>query len=497
MENNILELKGICKTFGVTKVLNDVDLSFRKGELHAFLGENGAGKSTLIKIISGVYRMDKGEILYKGEKVNFHSPDQAQSAGIATLFQELQEFPELKVAENVFSGIEPKKYGVFVDWSKLYKEAQRLFDESKLKISAYQNMNSLTVSSRKMVEIIRALHRNASVVIMDEPTANLNQDELDALFAMIEELKRKQVTIIYISHRLREIFQLADRVSVLRDGCLVKTLDIGDCTEKSLINLMIGREISDLYPKKRNVKNEIMMSVKDLSVEGELHNVSFDLRKNEILGIAGLDGSGATSLSKAIFGLRKLCSGSVECNGKVLEIKNPQKSIAQGIAYLPVDRKTEGLFLNQNLKVNITVSAMRKKFSYYKFLIKGKAENESAQHVIKTLGVKSRTILTKVGYLSGGNQQKVLLGRWLVDTYDVLLLEDPTRGVDIGAKIEIYQQINELVNSGMSVIMYSSELPELLGMCDRVLVFRGGKISASISQEEMTEEKIIEHAILK
>lgn len=344
MGSNILELKGICKRFGATQVLSGVDLSLKKGELHAFMGENGAGKSTLTKIISGVHRADEGVIYFKGEKVEFHNPHQAQSAGISTLFQELQEIPDLKVAENLFAGIEPRKFGIFVDWKKLFKEAQKLFDENHLNIDASQKMHSLPPSSRKMVEIIRGVHRNASVIIMDEPTANLNQDELDALFSMIEELKRKQVTIIYISHRLREIFQLADRVSVLRDGRLIKTMDIGDCTEKSLISLMIGREVPDLYPKKVQTGNEIAMRVKDLSVEGELEEVSFDLRKKEIVGIAGLDGSGATSVLKALFGLKKLRSGSVEIDGKTLNIKNAQKSIAQGLAYVPEDRKTAGLF---------------------------------------------------------------------------------------------------------------------------------------------------------
>ncbi len=497
MESNILELKGIHKHFGATQVLSDVNLSFRKGEFHAFVGENGAGKSTLMKIVSGVHRADKGEIIFNGEKVEFHNPNQAQTAGICTLFQELQEFPDMKVAENVYAGLEPRKFGVFVDWKKLYKDAQNLFDESNLEIDASQNMHSLNVSSRKMVEIIRALHRNASVVIMDEPTANLNQNELDALFEMIEELKRKQVTIIYISHRLREVFQLADRVSVLRDGRLIKTMDIGECTEKTLIRYMIGREVTDLYPKKDYVEDEIALSVKNLSVEGELRDVSFDLRRNEILGIAGLDGSGATSISKALFGLKKLQSGSVECDGKPLVLKNPKKSIAQGIAYLPVDRKTEGLFLNQNVKVNLSVSAMNTKFSRKKFFLKERTEVSASKDVVKNLVIKAHSLFTKVGNLSGGNQQKVLLGRWLMDTYKVLLLEDPTRGVDIGAKIEIYHVISKLVENGMSVVMYSSELPELLGMCDRIMVFRRGKIRAILSREEVTEEKIMDYAILK
>lgn len=497
MENNVLELKNICKSFGLNQVLIGVDLSFRKGELHAFVGENGAGKSTLIKIVSGVHRADSGTIRFQGKEVEFDRPSQAQQAGIATMFQELQEFPDLKVAENVFAGMEPRRLGVFVDWKKLYAEAQRYFDESHLNIDVSESMQNLTVSSRKMVEIIRAMHRNASVVIMDEPTANLNQNELDALFAMIDELKRKNVTIIYISHRLREVFQLADRVSVLRDGRVIKTMEIGDCNVNTLINLMIGREVTDLFPKKVRVEPEAMMSVRGLTVKGELNDVSFDLRKKEILGVAGLDGSGATSIGKALFGLKALESGSVECESKRIDVKNPQRSIEQGIAYLPEDRKTGGLFLNQNIKNNVTVSATPTQFSYRGIVLKDRKAVKATKDVVKSLSIKAGSLRTRVSTLSGGNQQKVLLGRWLVDAYKVLILEDPTRGVDIGAKMEIYSEISKLVEGGMSVIMYSSELPELIGMCDRIMVFREGKIRKVLAREEATEERIMEHAILK
>jgi ribose transport system ATP-binding protein len=498
MESNTLELKGIAKKFGATQVLSGVDLSLSKGELHALMGENGAGKSTLIKIISGVHRADEGEIYLNGKKVEFHNPHQAQVGGISTLFQELQEIPDMTVAENLFTGMKPRKFGIFVDWKKMFKDAQKWFDESHLNIDASQKMHSLPPSSRKMVEIIRGVHhRNASVIIMDEPTANLNQDELDAFFSMIEELKRKHVTIIYVSHRLREIFQLADRVSVLRDGRLIKTMGIADCTEQNLIRLMIGRDLPDLYPEKVPAENEIAMRVRGLSVERELEDVTFDVRNKEIVGIAGLEGSGATSVIKALFGLKELKGGSVELDGRTLQIKGARNAIAQGLAYVPEDRKTAGLFLNQNVAFNVTVSALDKKFSHHGFILKKKAEQAVSKDVVKNLSIKVGSSSTKVRDLSGGNQQKVLIGRWLADSYKALLLEEPTRGVDIGAKVEIYQEISKLVESGMLVLMYSSELLELLGMCDRVIVFRSGKISAILSRDEMTEEKIMEHAVLK
>ena len=496
METNALEIKGISKSFGANKVLVDLNLSVEKGEVHALMGENGAGKSTLIKIISGVYQADAGEISLEGKSVKFQSPFEAQVGGVATLFQEIQEIPELTVGENLYAGIEPTRYGLFVDWKALQKNAQKEIDALRLNISAAQKMRRLTPSSRKMVEIIRAVHkRGASVVIMDEPTANLNQGEIDALFAMIVKLKEKGISIIYVSHRIREIFQIADRISVLRDGRLIRTDKIGTFTEQDIVKLMVGRDLPEFYPRRRPPEDVVALKVKELTVEGELDNVSFDVRRQEILGIAGLEGSGATSVVKALFGLKRVSGGTVELDGQKVVISNPRKSIEQGLAYVPEDRKLDGLFLNKTVTFNVIASGLQRYFSWKGFIVKTRSAQSASDRVVGRLGIKFNGPLAKIGSLSGGNQQKALVGRWLIGSYKALLLEEPTRGVDIGAKVEIYEEINALAKSGLPVLMYSSELLELIGMCDRIVVMRGGKVVAVLSDEERTEENILRKAL--
>lgn len=493
---NTLDIRGISKTFGSNKVLADLNLSLRKGEVHALMGENGAGKSTLIKIISGVHRADEGVIHLNGEKVEFHSPHEAQIGGVATLFQEIQEIPDLTVAENLYAGMEPRKNGIFIDWKALFKGAQDQIDALGLKIDATEKMRHLSPSSRKMVEIIRAVHkRKASIVIMDEPTANLNQGEIDALFSMIDELKQRGVSIIYISHRMREIFQVANRVSVLRDGRLIRTDDIANITEDEIVKLMVGRDLPALYPQRTPPDNAVAMKVTDLTVAGELDHVTFDVRRKEILGIAGLEGSGATSVIKALFGLKHVSDGTIEIDGEALSIKNPRKSIGQGLAYVPEDRKHDGLFLNKSVQFNLVANLLKSHFSRLRFVIRKREAQAAANDVIKRLGIKTSGAGAKIGSLSGGNQQKALLGRWLIGSYRAILLEEPTRGVDIGAKVEIYKEIRALANSGLPVLMYSSEMLELIGMCDRVVVIRNGKVSGILSGDELTEEKILSKAL--
>lgn len=496
MQMNTLDIRGISKTFGSNKVLADLNLSLRKGEVHALMGENGAGKSTLIKIISGVHRADEGVIHLNGEKVEFHSPHEAQIGGVATLFQEIQEIPDLTVAENLYAGMEPRKNGIFIDWKALFKGAQDQIDALGLKIDATEKMRHLSPSSRKMVEIIRAVHkRKASIVIMDEPTANLNQGEIDALFSMIDELKQRGVSIIYISHRMREIFQVANRVSVLRDGRLIRTDDIANITEDEIVKLMVGRDLPALYPQRTPPDNAVAMKVTDLTVAGELDHVTFDVRRKEILGIAGLEGSGATSVIKALFGLKHVSDGTIEIDGEALSIKNPRKSIGQGLAYVPEDRKHDGLFLNKSVQFNLVANLLKSHFSRLRFVIRKREAQAAANDVIKRLGIKTSSAGAKIGSLSGGNQQKALLGRWLIGSYRAILLEEPTRGVDIGAKVEIYKEIRALANSGLPVLMYSSEMLELIGMCDRVVVIRNGKVSGILSGDELTEEKILSKAL--
>ena len=491
-----LEIKGLSKSFGSNRVITDLDLMVRKGEVHALMGENGAGKSTLIKIISGVHRADEGVIRLNGTQIAFASPYDAQVGGVATLFQEIQEIPDLTVAENFYAGNEPTKYGMLIDWKALFSGAQAEFDALGLKIDATTKMHHLTPSSRKMVEIIRAMHKQgASVIIMDEPTANLNQGEIDALFSMIEVLKNRGISIIYVSHRMREIFQIADRVSVLRDGRLVRTENIDKITEDEIVKLMVGRDLPEFYPKRPPPSDTVRMKVRDLSVDGALDGISFDVRHGEILGIAGLEGSGATTVVKALFGLVRPSSGTVEIDGTTVSIINPRRSIEQGLAYVPEDRKADGLFLNKTVAFNIIASSLRSHFSWLGFLVRRRAGEQAADDVSRRLRIKADGPLAKVGSLSGGNQQKALVGRWLIGSHNALLLEEPTRGVDIGAKVEIYGEINALAQSGLPVILYSSELLELIGMCDRVVVIRSGKVSAILAGGDITEEAILEKAL--
>ena len=495
METNALEIEGISKSFGANRVLSDLNFTLRKGELHALMGENGAGKSTLIKIISGVHRADEGAIRLNGAETQFRSPFEAQTGGVATLYQEIQEIPDLTVAENLYAGMEPRRNGIFVDWKKLRRDAQTQIDALGLKIDAGRKMRQLSPSSRKMIEIIRAVHRRASVVIMDEPTANLNQGEIDALFAMIDELKRGGVSIIYVSHRMREVFQIADRVSVLRDGRLVKTAPIGDISEEEVVKLMVGRDLPALYPRRAPPDNAVRVKVRDLTVDGELDGVSFDIRGREILGIAGLEGSGATSVIKALFGLKPVSRGSIEIDDAPVEIRDPKRSIAQGLAYVPEDRKADGLFLNKTVNFNVTANTIKSHFARLGFVVRKSAARSASRDVVRRLGVKTSGAFGKIGSLSGGNQQKALVGRWLIGDYRAIMLEEPTRGVDIGAKVDIYEEIGALATGGLPILVYSSELLELIGMCDRVVVIRGGKVSAILSGPEMTEERILEQAL--
>lgn len=492
MEKATLELKNISKRFGATQALKDITLRLVEGELHAIVGENGAGKSTLIKILSGVYSPDEGSLYYQGKSVKFISPYIAQKAGISTLFQEIQEVPALTVAENIFLGREPKKGGL-LDWKELFKEAEILLKSLNIKIDPRKKMEDLSISERKMAEIARAVSFKAGLLIMDEPSANLNEDELSVLFNTITVLRKRKVTIIYISHRLREIFALADRVTVLRDGQLVQTMPIQEVDESGLVQLMIGRQLKEYYPAKTETVGQRVLKVKDLSVPGVLNNVSFHLNKREVLGIAGLAGSGGNVLTKVLFGLIKNYSGAMVLDGDPFCPKSPRQSISKGVAFLPEDRKTQGLFLGLNVKTNVSITSLSK-FKKAGLVRKSKEIN-AVNGIIAQLSVRPDNHTLKVRSLSGGNQQKALLGRWLLDKYKILILEEPTRGVDVGAKVEIYQAINKLLEKDLSLIIVSSELPELLGMCDRILVFSGGAITGELSRNEATEEKIMHYAL--
>lgn len=493
----ILELRNIRKIFGGNIVLDNMNLAFQRGEVHALVGENGAGKSTIIKIISGVYQPDGGQIVLEGQPVKFPGPRDAQKAGISTMFQEVQEIPEMTVTENIFLGQEPAgRYIKLIDKKKLNRAAQKLMEDLGLTIDISKKMKELTVSGRKMVELVRAVSCKASVVIMDEPTANLNAEEIKVLFRMIDRLKQNKTTILYISHRMNEVFTLADRVTVLRDGRKIDTLERSGYDEKSLISLMIGRELTEMYPQRNAKIGKPVLSVCQLSLKDYFRNVSFEIKEGEVVGLAGLESSGATLLTKALFGLCGTPEGKVICGGEELRMKNSWESIRQHVAYVPEDRKTQGLFLNQNLIYNYTISSLRPHF-LKRGLLDTRRERKESQKISEALRLKARDLYVKPEELSGGNQQKVLLGRWMMEPYRLLILEEPTRGVDVGAKAEIYHQINRMAEQGTAVLMYSTEMMELLGMCDRILVFSAGCLTAELSREEATQEKIMQYALVR
>lgn len=492
---DIFSLENVTKTFSSTIALEDVTLAFKKGELHAIVGENGAGKSTLIKVISGVFKADRGMLYMNGNPIRFSSPSDAQKAGISTLFQEIQEIPEMTVAENIYLHKEPcYPRTPIVNRKGLRHNAEELFDRLGLNINTSSKMRELPVSTRKMVEIARAVSKEASVVIMDEPTANLNSEEIQMLFSMIDELKSNGTTIIYISHRLNEVFTLADRITVLRDGRLIDTLVGEECNEQRLIPLMIGRELTELYPNRDFDIGGAVLEVENLSLGNHFNDVSFKLHKGEVLGFAGLDSSGANAVTKTLFGLCGRPDGNIVCDGNQVKIVNPGRSIRNGIAFMPEDRKTQGLFLNLNLVWNITIGALNYLFSKYGLLRK-RFEHSQSEEIVQRLQVRMRGLHSRPEELSGGNQQKVLLGRWMLGSYKVLVLEEPTRGVDVGAKSEIYRQINRLAEQGLAIILFSTEMPELLGMCDRILVFSAGSLTATINREEATQEIVLKYAL--
>lgn len=493
--DTVLRLENVSKKFGATQALSNVDFTLKKGELHALVGENGAGKSTLIKILSGVYKPDSGEITMNNQLISIDSPNSAQLLGISTLFQEIQEIPLLSVAENIYIGREHTRKG-FIDWRNTYRSAMEVFREWGVDISVEKQMGSLSVSARKMVEIIRAITYDASIILMDEPTANLNEDEMGILFKIIEQLKSKGISIIYISHRLREVFKLADRVSVLRDGSLVETLDCSMCDENHLVGLMIGREIGDMYPRFPDRPGSEVLSVHELSYKNKIKNVNFKINKQEVIGLAGLDGSGAKTLTKILFGMIQPTKGTILYKNRPEIFESPRDSMNKGISFVPEDRKLQGLFLSQSIQMNISISSLSRVLSKFG-IVKNKKVIVETNKLVGKLSIKTKNIQTNVKSLSGGNQQKVLLAKWMIEKYDIMILEEPTRGVDVGAKVDIYSQIKTLVTEGMTAIIYSSELPELIGLCDRIFVFAGGELTATIERNDATEENIIQHAILR
>ncbi|MEP9322066.1 sugar ABC transporter ATP-binding protein [Paraburkholderia phymatum] len=490
---DILRLEGIVKRFPGVVALDGIHLDLRAGEVHAICGENGAGKSTLMKIISGQYQPDEGTIRYRGEPVTYRSTSEAQAAGIAIIHQELNLVPHLSVAENLFLAREPKR-GPFVDTRKLNADAVRCLARIGLDVSPTALVGTLSIAQQQMVEIAKALSFDARVLIMDEPTSSLTETETVQLFRIIHELRAAGVAILYISHRLDEMAQIVDRVTVLRDGRYISTDDFAALTVNDIVARMVGRSLDDAYPTRQSIPaEEVLLGVHDLRRDGVFGPVSFELRKGEILGFAGLMGAGRTEVARAIFGADGIHGGSIELRGQRVTIRSPREAIRHGIAYLSEDRKQEGLALGMSVAANITLTNVGGVSSRSGFLCFDE-EAAVARRYVHELGIRTPSVDQIVRNLSGGNQQKVVIGKWLYRGSKVLFFDEPTRGIDVGAKFAIYGLMDRLAAQGVGVVLISSELPELLGMTDRIAVFHEGRITAVLETKHTSQEEIMHFA---
>lgn len=492
----ILTMKGIDKSFPGVHALKEVNLEVKKGEVHALMGENGAGKSTLMKVLTGIYSKDAGSIVYEGKEVSFVNPREAQDAGIAIVHQELNMMHQLTVAQNIFIGREFMK-GKIIDDKKMNVEAAELFKRLNIDIDPSEVMSELTVGRQQMCEIAKAISKDVKVIIFDEPSAALTETEIAELFKIIRELRKKGLGIVYISHRMDEIKQITDRVTVMRDGEYVGTLITENCTKDDIINMMVGRTIYEDPKEKSNVlpNAPIVLKVENLNAGKMVRNISFELRKGEILGFSGLMGAGRTEVARALFGADKKDSGTIYINGSKAEINSPEDAVKYGIGYLSEDRKRYGVVLDKTVAQNTTMASL-KKFSKGIF-IDTKKEKQAAKEYVEKLSTKTPSVNTPTISLSGGNQQKVVIAKWLARECDILIFDEPTRGIDVGAKSEIYHLMNELVAQGKSIIMISSELTEILRMSDRVIVMCEGKKTGEISIEEASQSVIMHSATLR
>ena len=495
MGEYVLEMKDICKNFPGVKALDHVRLNIRPGTVHALMGENGAGKSTLMKCLFGIYKRDGGTVVLDGEEVNFKDANDALHHGIAMVHQELQPILDRSIAENIFCGRYPlKEYGPIkiIDHAKMYEETEELLKEVNLKFDPRVKLSTLSVSQMQSVEIAKAVSVNAKIVIMDEPTSSLTENEVEGLFDIINHLRNKGVSVIYISHKMEEILKISDEVTIMRDGTYVGTWDSKDLTTDLIIQKMVGRELTDRFPKRENVPGEVILKVENFtSVDPKsFKNASFELKKGEILGVGGLVGAQRTELMEAVFGVREVVSGEITYKGEKLKIKRPHDAIKKGIALLTEDRRATGIFGVLSISDNVGIASLDKYLEHGIVINHNKLEalvNEN----IKKMNIKTPSTKTQIQSLSGGNQQKVIIGRWLANDPDVFILDEPTRGIDVGAKYEIYTIIADLAKQGKSVIMISSEMPELLGMSDRVMVMCEGRVTGFVEGETATQENVM------
>lgn len=485
----ILRMENITKTFPGVKALDDVQFDLQPGEVHTLMGENGAGKSTLMKIIAGVYRPETGKYFFEGKEVIFNTPRDAQLIGISIIYQEFNLIPHLSIAENIFLGREPLKRFGQIDWKKMYKETHLLLSELGVQLNPKEKINNLSIANKQMVEIAKALSFNSKVIIMDEPTAVLEDDETEHLFNIINDLKNKNVAVIYISHKMKEIFRISDRITVFRDGKFIKTMKASETDTDEIIKLMVGREINALFPEKKKLIGDTVLEVRNLSITDKFKNISFKIKRGEVLGVAGLMGCGKIDVGKAIFGYYPNLEGSIYINGELKKINSPQVAIQNKIALVSEDRKDGGLVLERNVKENITLASMNNISNLQ--VINHPKEKKIVNNAIDNLNIKVANVDHFAKTLSGGNQQKVVLAKWLETEPELFILLEPTRGIDIGSKTEIYNLINKLAEKGIAILYITSELAELVGMCDRVIVMHEGEISGEVCGEDITQEQIM------
>lgn len=485
-----IEMRGIDKSFGTNQVLKNAGFLLRDGEVHALMGENGAGKSTLMKILTGVYTRDAGTVIVDGKEVEYHNPQEAEKAGIVFIYQELNVMFDLTVEENLFMGKEITKGFGICDKKAMRKKAKEVLDMMGVDINPAAVMSELSVGQQQMIEICKALMVDAKVIIMDEPTAALTQSETDALFKVIHSLRKKGVSMVYISHRMEEIFELCDRITVLRDGSYIGTEEIKDIDMNDIVKMMIGREIGERFPARDVKLGKEVLKVEKLTSPGVFHDISFSVRAGEVLGVSGLMGAGRTEIMQAIFGNFPLESGKIYIDGKETVIKNPEAAMKAGIGFITEDRKTEGLMLEKSIEENISLANLGK-VSGKNHVLSSSAEGALVKKGIEEFHIRCFGPSHECGNLSGGNQQKVVLAKWIYTETKILILDEPTRGVDIGAKKEIYSVINEMAAKGVAIIMVSSELPEVLGMSDRIMVVREGEVRGIIGKEEANQQNVM------
>lgn len=496
LENNhiLLEMKNISKSFPGVKALDDANLRVKAHSVHALMGENGAGKSTLLKCLFGIYAKDKGDIIFLGKPINFKSSKEALEHGISMVHQELNLVRQTTVMDNLWLGRYPCK-GIFVDHEKMYQDTKAIFDELEIDINPKEKVAKLSVSQMQMIEIAKAFSYNAKIVIMDEPTSSLSEKEVNHLFTIIGKLKERGCGIVYISHKMDEIFKICDEITILRDGKWINTMPIKDCTMDSLVTMMVGRTLTQRFPAKENRPKEVILQIEHLTAKNQpsIQDISFELRRGEILGIAGLVGAKRSDIVETIFGIREKQSGRIILHGKEVKNSNTLEAINNGFALVTEERRSTGIYANLSIEFNSLISNI-KSYLGKGCLLSNKKMKSDTQWVIEAMNVKTPSARTSIGSLSGGNQQKVIIGRWLLTQPDILMLDEPTRGIDVGAKFEIYQLIIELAKKDKGIIMISSEMPELLGVTDRILVMSNGKMAGIVETAKTSQQEILQLA---